>query len=198
MRICVVAPSTPIREEDAARVTALAAVRFPEALLDFHPQCFLAHNHFAGTDRQRADAFLEAANDPGVDAVWFARGGYGSCRIAEEVLAGLGDAARAVAAAREPDRVVGRIVGDLDEGFEPRAVVAGEMAGAQEALRVDNDLRRAVEEAVGGEGFETRRQSFVDARAGRDDADADAWGHVWSRPCRRAAFLVITGANESS
>ena len=94
MRIAVVAPSTPIREEDAARVAALAAERFPEARLDFHPQCFLAHNHFAGTDRQRAAAFLEVANDPAVDAVWFARGGYGSCRIAEEVLAGLGEAAR--------------------------------------------------------------------------------------------------------
>lgn len=94
MKIAVVAPSTPIREEEAARVAALAAERFPEAELAFHPQCFLAHNHFAGTDRQRAAAFLEAANDPGVDAVWFARGGYGSCRIAEEVIAGLGPAAR--------------------------------------------------------------------------------------------------------
>lgn len=95
MRICVVAPSTPIREEDAARVAAIAAERFPGAQLDFHPQCFLVHKHFAGTDRQRADAFLEAANDPGIDALWFARGGYGSCRIAQEVLTGLGDAARA-------------------------------------------------------------------------------------------------------
>lgn len=95
MRICVVAPSTPIREEDAARVAALAAAHVPDAALDFHPQCFLSHNHFAGTDRQRAAAFLEAANDPAWDAIWFARGGYGSCRIAEEVLAGLGEAARA-------------------------------------------------------------------------------------------------------
>ncbi|HEX9932139.1 MAG TPA: LD-carboxypeptidase [Allosphingosinicella sp.] len=94
MRICVVAPSTPIREEDAARVAALAAAHVPEAALHFHPQCFLSHNHFAGTDRQRAAAFLEAANDPGYDAIWFARGGYGSCRIAEEVLAGVGEAAR--------------------------------------------------------------------------------------------------------
>ncbi|HYJ28965.1 MAG TPA: LD-carboxypeptidase [Allosphingosinicella sp.] len=95
MRIQVVAPSTPISEANAMRVAALAAERFPGAALDFHPQCFLRHNHFAGTDRQRAAAFLEAANDPDVDAIWFARGGYGSCRIAEEVLAGLGPAARA-------------------------------------------------------------------------------------------------------
>jgi muramoyltetrapeptide carboxypeptidase len=94
MRIAVVAPSTPIREEEAARVRAIAAARFPKVELLVHPQCFLAHNHFAGTDRQRAAAFLEVANDPSVDAVWIARGGYGSCRIAEEVLAGLAPAAR--------------------------------------------------------------------------------------------------------
>ena len=94
MRIAVVAPSTPIREEDAERVRALAAARFPDAELAFHPQCFLSHNHFAGTDRQRAAAFLDVANDPDVDAVWIGRGGYGSCRIAEEVLGGLAPAAR--------------------------------------------------------------------------------------------------------
>lgn len=94
MRIAVVAPSTPITPDEADRVAALARRVAPEAELVFHPQCFLRHNHFAGTDRQRAAAFLEAANDPGVDAIWFARGGYGSCRIAEEVLAALGPAAR--------------------------------------------------------------------------------------------------------
>jgi muramoyltetrapeptide carboxypeptidase len=94
MRIAVVAPSTPIREEDAQRARAFAAARFPEAELHFHPQCFLTHNHFAGTDAERAAAFLEAANDPSFDAVWIGRGGYGSCRIAEEVLAGLAPAAR--------------------------------------------------------------------------------------------------------
>jgi muramoyltetrapeptide carboxypeptidase len=94
MKIAVVAPSTPIREEDAARAVALAAAHVPDAELAFHPQCFLVHNHFAGTDRQRAAAFIEVANDPAVDAIWFARGGYGSCRIADEVLAGLGPAAR--------------------------------------------------------------------------------------------------------
>ena len=66
----------------------------PEAELVFHPQCFLSHNHFAGDDAARADAFVEVANDPGFDALWFARGGYGSCRIAEEALARLGPAAR--------------------------------------------------------------------------------------------------------
>lgn len=46
--------------------------------------------HFAGTDQERADAFVRAATDPSSDAVWFARGGYGSCRIAH-VIADLAD-----------------------------------------------------------------------------------------------------------
>jgi muramoyltetrapeptide carboxypeptidase len=93
MRIGVVAPSTPINQEAAGRVAALARERFPEVELVFHPQCFLSHNHFAGSDSARADAFVEVANDPAFDALWFARGGYGSCRIAEEVLARLAPAA---------------------------------------------------------------------------------------------------------
>jgi muramoyltetrapeptide carboxypeptidase len=95
MRIGIVAPSTPILRETAERVTALAAAAFPDAELVFHPQCFLAHRHFAGEDSERAAAFIEVANDPDYDALWFARGGYGSCRIAEDVIARLGPAARA-------------------------------------------------------------------------------------------------------
>jgi muramoyltetrapeptide carboxypeptidase len=95
MRIGVVAPSTPIQRDAAERVTALAAKRYPDVELRFHPQCFLAHKHFAGSDAERADALVAMANDPALDALWFARGGYGSCRIAEAVLARLGESARA-------------------------------------------------------------------------------------------------------
>ena len=94
MRIGVVAPSTPIAREVAERVSGMAAEAFPDAELLFHPQCFLAHRHFAGEDHARAAAFSEVANDPAIDAIWFARGGYGSCRIAEDVIAGLSPAAR--------------------------------------------------------------------------------------------------------
>jgi muramoyltetrapeptide carboxypeptidase len=93
MRIGVVAPSTPITREVADRVTALAAEELPEVELVFHPQCFVRHNHFAGPDELRASAFVEVANDPAFDLLWFARGGYGSCRIAEMVLERLESAA---------------------------------------------------------------------------------------------------------
>jgi muramoyltetrapeptide carboxypeptidase len=94
MRIAVVAPSSRFSEEASARVAEIAARAFPEAELYFHPQCFLTHNHFAGTDAQRLAALVEVANDPGFGAVWFARGGYGACRVAEEALAAFGPAAR--------------------------------------------------------------------------------------------------------
>lgn len=94
MRIAIVAPSTPIVPETAQQVTALAALACPAAELFFHPQCFLTHGHFAGDDRARVNALVEVANDPGFDAIWFARGGYGSNRIAEEGVARMGPQAR--------------------------------------------------------------------------------------------------------
>lgn len=80
----------------AARVTALAHAHYGSAApeLLFHPQCYLSDGHFAGDDRARADALVEVANDPDIDAVWFARGGYGSCRILPEALPRLGPIAR--------------------------------------------------------------------------------------------------------
>lgn len=95
MRIAIVAPSCRITPDVADRVTALAAAHQPEVELRFHPQCFLSEGHFAGPDTARADAFVEAANDPAIDALWFARGGYGSNRALGAVLPRLGEAARA-------------------------------------------------------------------------------------------------------
>jgi muramoyltetrapeptide carboxypeptidase len=94
MRIGVVAPSSRFSEEAAARVRKIAAARRPGIEIVFHPQCFLTHGHFAGTDAARAAAFVEMANDPGFDALWFARGGYGACRMAEDAIALLTPAAR--------------------------------------------------------------------------------------------------------
>ena len=95
-RIGVVAPGSPIGPEVAEQVTTLATSLFGDRAPEiyFHPQCRLAHGHFAGDDATRAAAFLEIANDPAFDALWIARGGYGSCRIAEDVVAGLLPAAR--------------------------------------------------------------------------------------------------------
>lgn len=90
-KIAVCAPACPITPEDAARAAALAGEYGVQ--LQFHPQCFEVDGHFAGPDDMRMAAFLDCANDPGVDGLWFARGGYGSNRIAQAAMAGLGAAA---------------------------------------------------------------------------------------------------------
>jgi muramoyltetrapeptide carboxypeptidase len=93
MRIVVVAPSCPLKREAADAVEAIAAAR-GDCELVIHPQCFLSEGHFAGSDEARLNALREVMADPAVDAIWFARGGYGSNRIAEAALAQVPDAAR--------------------------------------------------------------------------------------------------------
>lgn len=154
MRIGVVAPSTPIHPEVAERVTALAATLYPDVSIAFHPQCFLTHNHFAGEDAVRAEAFLEVANDPGFDALWFARGGYGSCRIAETLLARLEPAAR--------DK---QYLGYSDAGF----ILAGLYAAGFPYVAhgpMPGDIRRE-----GGEQAVARALAWL---AGRDQSAIEA------------------------
>jgi muramoyltetrapeptide carboxypeptidase len=93
MKIAVVAPSNTLKREAAERVGAIVAGR-GDCELVVHPQCFLSDGHFAGSDEQRLGALREVMADPSVDAVWFARGGYGSNRIAEAAIADLPEAAR--------------------------------------------------------------------------------------------------------
>ena len=93
MRIAVVAPSCPLKPEAAERVQAIVETR-GDCELVIHPQCFLSDGHFAGPDAARLAALREVMADASIGAVWFARGGYGSNRIAEAALAGLPDAAR--------------------------------------------------------------------------------------------------------
>ena len=93
MRIAVVAPSCPLKREAAEAVQASllsAAIASSRSIRN----AFLSDGHFAGPDEARLAALREVMADPAVDAVWFARGGYGSNRIAEAALANLPDAAR--------------------------------------------------------------------------------------------------------
>jgi muramoyltetrapeptide carboxypeptidase len=95
-KIGVVAPASRMSPEVATRVLALAERLYPDRTPEivFHPQCFASHGHFAGDDETRALAFVEVANDESYDAVWFARGGYGSCRIVESIMPRLTPASR--------------------------------------------------------------------------------------------------------
>src|SRR3954469_19589074 len=93
MRIAVVAPSCTLKKEAADAVQAIVAAR-GDCELVIHPQCFLSEGHFAGSDEARLAALRQVMGDPSFAAVWFARGGYGSNRIAEAALTDLPAAAR--------------------------------------------------------------------------------------------------------
>ena len=96
MKIGIVNASSRFDHARADAVNAWFAANFPDGAVKvvFHPASFGKHGHFGGDDASRANAFVEYANDPRLDAVWFARGGYGSCRIAEAVLPRLTAVAR--------------------------------------------------------------------------------------------------------
>ena len=93
MKIAVVAPSCSLHRTAATAVEAIVAAR-GDAEIKIHAQCFASAGHFAGADSERLCALREVMADPHVDAVWFARGGYGSNRIAEAAVRDLPDAAR--------------------------------------------------------------------------------------------------------
>ncbi len=118
MKIGVVAPSVYLLPVHVQKIRALAAAQFPDVELVIHPQVFarssnvmggetgftvsneevvpdpMRHGHFAGNDAQRRDAFIEFANREDIDAIWFARGGYGAGRIAPDILPRLSPIAR--------------------------------------------------------------------------------------------------------
>ena len=94
MRIGIVATASRGKRDAMAPASAFAAVAYPEADLIFHPQCWEVDGHFAGSDEVRAAAFLDMANDPAIDAIWFLRGGYGSNRLLARAMPLLGPTAR--------------------------------------------------------------------------------------------------------
>lgn len=156
-RIAICAPSTPFTREDAARVTALAQMEFPELELYFHDQCFASEGHFAGPDALRRMAFVEMANDPAFEALWFARGGYGANRIAMEILPELG-------AAAYDKQYLGYSDGGMLLGLLYRAGI-----GRQVHAPMPVDLRR-----TGGEAAVLRSLGWLSgSRAGLEPSLAD-------------------------
>ena len=96
-RIGVVNASSRLAPERGQAIAEWAQRLLPdgEVELVMHPSLYEVHGHFGGDDATRAQALIEYANDPSLDAIWFARGGYGSCRIAEAVIPHLNEHARA-------------------------------------------------------------------------------------------------------
>ncbi len=93
--VALVCPGGPITRNLADKIVEIAAKHTGDIIqLHFHNQCFEIAGHFAGTDRVRSEAFLQVANDPKYDAVWFARGGYGACRLEDIIFDQLNESAR--------------------------------------------------------------------------------------------------------
>src|SRR5207253_6520923 len=139
-RIAVVAPASRLSPEVAERVPVLARTLYGERTPEivFHRQCFASHGHFAGDDATRAQAFLEVANDASYDAVWFARGGYGSCRVAEAVMGRLTESSRRKA-----------YVGYSDAGVLLAALYRAGFAAVAHGPVAQDILRTAGDAAVG-------------------------------------------------
>jgi muramoyltetrapeptide carboxypeptidase len=133
MRIAVVAPSCRLTEEAAEAVQAIVARR-GDCELAIHPQCFLSDGHFAGPDEARLGALREVMADPSVDAVWYARGGYGSNRIAEAAVLDLPDTAKGKVYLGYSD------AGFLHAGFHKAGLDVAWGPMPQDALRGDHGL----------------------------------------------------------
>ena len=98
VHIGVVAPGNRLDTSVPGKVKAVAAnYGGGQVEILFHDQCFLSAGHFAGDDETRAAAFLDIANDPSFDALWFARGGYGAGRLLPRIVPKLTETARAKA-----------------------------------------------------------------------------------------------------
>ncbi|MDL2339822.1 MAG: LD-carboxypeptidase [Pseudomonadota bacterium] len=145
MRIAVVAPSCTLDRAAAARLEAMVVER-GDCDLRIHPQCFLSDGHFAGPDTERLRALREVMADPAVDAVWFARGGYGSNRIAEAAASDLPEAARAKTYLGYSD------AGFLHAGFDKAGLKAVWGPMPQDLLRADGEAAagRALDWLVSG------------------------------------------------
>ncbi|MCC7442083.1 MAG: LD-carboxypeptidase [Bdellovibrionales bacterium] len=75
----VVAPSSALGRVELD--LGLARMRAAGWRADADPRCRKVWMFYAGTDAERAQAFVDAAWDASVEVVWAARGGYGAQRL---------------------------------------------------------------------------------------------------------------------
>ena len=158
--IAICAPATPITREHSQALEVLVAAEFPGHRVTFHEQCFERAGHFAGDDLRRLTALLDCANDPAFDAVWFAKGGYGSNRIAEAAVAQMNRHARAKTYVGFSD--AGYLLAALYRATAPvsdalqNALMGGrpwyEFMGAGDAERIAAALAAVADALTKGEG----------------------------------------------
>jgi muramoyltetrapeptide carboxypeptidase len=81
--IALVAPAGPVAPEAVDRAADRVRAWGWEPRLGRHARG--RRGYLSGTDEERASDFNEALRDPGVDAIWCLRGGYGTMRVLEEI-----------------------------------------------------------------------------------------------------------------
>ncbi|MEC9390182.1 MAG: LD-carboxypeptidase [Myxococcota bacterium] len=82
-RIAVVAPAGRFDKKRLTR--GMNILREWEYQLVPGPNLNAAHRYFAGTSAQRIEDLTWAMTDPEIDAVWFARGGYGTVQVLDDL-----------------------------------------------------------------------------------------------------------------
>lgn len=75
----IVAPSSKVGQVELG--LGIQTLREKGFAVRVHPQCKKSSLFFAGTDQERAEALYEYAQDPNIQAIWTARGGYGAIRL---------------------------------------------------------------------------------------------------------------------
>lgn len=79
----VIAPASPFpAERFAAGVAALEGLGFAVTV---HPSAYAVDGYLAGDDATRIQALHDALQDPSIDVIWAARGGYGLHRIVDRI-----------------------------------------------------------------------------------------------------------------
>ena len=74
----IVAPSGAFEREGFDRAVAKLRERW---IVTHRDSIFETDGYFAGTDARRTEELIEAIEDPDVDAIVCARGGYGAMRL---------------------------------------------------------------------------------------------------------------------
>ena len=83
MRIGIVAPARKVSPEEMSFAFSWLQEKGMEPVYD--KRLFTSSDIFAGDDTFRATVIQEHMDRPDIDAIWFARGGYGSIRIIDKL-----------------------------------------------------------------------------------------------------------------
>ncbi len=82
-KVSIVAPARKIRKEELA--PSLEIIRNKGLDVVYSNNIFSEENQFAGSDKIRANELQRMLDDKSVKAIFFARGGYGSVRIIDQL-----------------------------------------------------------------------------------------------------------------